>query len=141
MLETQRLAEERQHGKALANVALSRRAGVAAAALGRFICPPPVNESPEADQLLRRAAGGCAGGFVADALLEVYERHESRPASCSAAPPALKHHLRTDRSLSLSEDLPLITVAVDTRPRIEAVSQVISSSARPGWSPWSGPGC
>jgi PII-like signaling protein len=33
----------------------------------------------------------------------------------------LKHHLRTDRSLSLSEDLPLVTVAVDTRPRIEAV--------------------
>ena len=37
MLETQRLAEERQHGKALANVALSLAAGVAAAALGRFI--------------------------------------------------------------------------------------------------------
>jgi CrcB protein len=37
MLETQRLAEERQHGKALANVVLSLVAGVAAAALGRFI--------------------------------------------------------------------------------------------------------
>ena len=37
MLETQRLAEERQHGKALANVVLSLVAGVAAAALGRSI--------------------------------------------------------------------------------------------------------
>ena len=33
----------------------------------------------------------------------------------------LKHHLRSDRLLSLSEDLPLVSVAVDTRPRIEAV--------------------
>jgi PII-like signaling protein len=32
----------------------------------------------------------------------------------------LRQHLRTDRSLSLSEDLPMLTVAVDTRPRIEA---------------------
>ena len=27
----------------------------------------------------------------------------------------LKHHLRTDRLLTLSEDLPLVSVAVDTR--------------------------
>jgi PII-like signaling protein len=32
-----------------------------------------------------------------------------------------RHQLRTDRSLTLSEDLPLVSVAVDTRPRIEAV--------------------
>ena len=37
MLETQRLTEERQHGKALVNVILSLAAGVAAAALGRLI--------------------------------------------------------------------------------------------------------
>ena len=37
MLETQRLAEERQHGKALVNVVLSLAAGVTAAALGRLI--------------------------------------------------------------------------------------------------------
>ena len=37
MLETQRLTEERQHGKALTNVVLSLVAGVAAAALGRLI--------------------------------------------------------------------------------------------------------
>jgi CrcB protein len=37
MLETQRLTEERQHGKAAVNVAASLAAGVAAAAVGRLI--------------------------------------------------------------------------------------------------------
>jgi fluoride exporter len=37
MLETQRLAEERQHRKALVNVVVSLVLGVAAAALGRLI--------------------------------------------------------------------------------------------------------
>jgi fluoride exporter len=37
MLETQRLAEERQRRKVIANVAVSLVAGVAAAALGRLI--------------------------------------------------------------------------------------------------------
>ena len=37
MLETQRLTEERQHGKAAVNVVLSLVAGVAAAAAGRLI--------------------------------------------------------------------------------------------------------
>jgi fluoride exporter len=37
MLETQRLAEERQHAKAMVNVIASLAAGVAAAALGRLI--------------------------------------------------------------------------------------------------------
>ena len=33
----------------------------------------------------------------------------------------LKHHLRTDRSLSLAENLPMTAIAVDTGPNIEAV--------------------
>ena len=37
MLETQRLTEERQHGKAAVNVASAWRPGVAAAAAGRLI--------------------------------------------------------------------------------------------------------
>jgi len=37
MLETQRLTEERQHGKAAVNVAASLVAGVAAAALGQLL--------------------------------------------------------------------------------------------------------
>jgi PII-like signaling protein len=65
----------------------------------------------------------CGAGFVADALLELYGRHEIATSILLRGTEGfgLKHHLRTDRSLSLSEDLPLITVAVDTRPRIEAV--------------------
>jgi PII-like signaling protein len=65
----------------------------------------------------------CAGGFAADALLELYGRHEIAASILLRGTEGfgLKHHLRTDRSLSLSEDLPLITVAVDTRPRIEAI--------------------
>ncbi len=37
MLETQRLAEERQHRKVIVNVAVSLALGIAAAALGRLI--------------------------------------------------------------------------------------------------------
>jgi PII-like signaling protein len=63
------------------------------------------------------------GAFVADALLELYGRHEIVASILLRGTEGfgLKHHLRTDRSLSLSEDLPLVAVAVDTRPRIEAV--------------------
>ena len=61
--------------------------------------------------------------FVADALIELYGRQEIAASVLLRGTEGfgLKHHLRTDRSLSLSEDLPLIAVAVDTRPRIEAV--------------------
>ena len=63
------------------------------------------------------------GAFVADALLELYGRHQIATSILLRGTEGfgLKHHLRTDRSLTLSEDLPLIAVAVDTRPRIEAV--------------------
>ena len=63
------------------------------------------------------------GAFVADALLSLYGRHEIAASILLRGTEGfgLKHHLRTDRSLSLSEDLPLVAVAVDTRPRIEAV--------------------
>ncbi len=62
-------------------------------------------------------------GFVADALLTLYGRHEIAASILLRGTEGfgLKHHLRTDRSLTLSEDLPLTTIAVDTRPRIEAV--------------------
>jgi len=62
-------------------------------------------------------------GFVADALLELYGRHEIAASILLRGTEGfgLRHHLRTDRSLTLSEDLPLIAIAVDTRPRIETV--------------------
>ncbi|HYZ56361.1 MAG TPA: DUF190 domain-containing protein [Streptosporangiaceae bacterium] len=61
--------------------------------------------------------------FAADALIDLYGRHEIAASILLRGTEGfgLKHHLRTDRSLTLSEDLPLITIAVDSRPRIEAV--------------------
>lgn len=59
--------------------------------------------------------------FVADALLDIYGRSEVATSVMlrGIAGFGLKHHLRTDLSLTLSEDLPLTAIAVDTRPKIE----------------------
>ena len=61
-------------------------------------------------------------GFLADALIDIYARHELQTSLVMRGIEGfgLKHHLRTDRLLTLSEDLPLVSVAVDTRARIEA---------------------
>ena len=94
------------------------------------------------------------GTFTADALLELYGRHEIAASILlrGAEGFGLKHHLRTDRSLTLSEDLPLIAVAVDTRSRIETVlpqtvqlnrtglvtlerARLLTDVTGPGWSP------
>ncbi len=72
----------------------------------------------------RHRAGAKDGGrFAADALLELYGRHEIAASILLRGTEGfgLKHRLRTDVSLTLSEDLPLIAIAVDRRPRIEAV--------------------
>ncbi len=62
------------------------------------------------------------GGFLADAFTEIYARHELKTSLVLRGVEGfgVKHHLRTDRLLSLSEDLPIVSVAVDLRPRIEA---------------------
>jgi PII-like signaling protein len=62
------------------------------------------------------------GRFLADALLDVYGR-ESFQASLllrGIEGFGAKHRLQSQRLLSLSEDLPLVSVAVDRRERIEA---------------------
>jgi PII-like signaling protein len=62
------------------------------------------------------------GAFVADAFCEIYARHELRASLVMRGVEGFgaKHVRRTDRLLSLSEDLPIVAVAVDSRPRIEA---------------------
>jgi PII-like signaling protein len=62
--------------------------------------------------------------FTADALLGLYGRHEIATSILLRGTEGfgLKHRARTDRSLTLSEDLPLVAVAVDTRARIEAIA-------------------
>ena len=62
------------------------------------------------------------GGFLADALADVYARHRLRTSLVLRGMEGFgaKQQLRTDRLLTLSEDLPLVSVAVDDRARIEA---------------------
>jgi PII-like signaling protein len=72
--------------------------------------------------------------FVADALLDLYGRKEVEVSVMlrGAEGFGLKHRLRTDRILTLSEDLPLVSVAVDTRPRIENLLDEVISIKRHG---------
>jgi PII-like signaling protein len=60
--------------------------------------------------------------FLADALIECYARHRLQTSLVMRGIEGfgVKHHLRTDRLLTLSEDLPLVSIAVDRRDRIEA---------------------
>jgi len=62
------------------------------------------------------------GGFLADAFIGIYARHELQTSLVMRGVEGfgVKQQLRTDRLLTLSEDLPLVAVAVDTRVRIEA---------------------
>ena len=74
------------------------------------------------------------GRFLADAQLDLFGRHGLATSILlrGAEGFGLKHHLRSDRLLTLSEDLPLVSVAVDTRPRIEAVLDELRSVQRTG---------
>jgi PII-like signaling protein len=72
--------------------------------------------------------------FVADALLDLYGRKEINVSVMlrGAEGFGLKHHLRSDRLLTLSEDLPLVSVAVDTRDRIENLLDEVTHLKRHG---------
>jgi PII-like signaling protein len=61
--------------------------------------------------------------FVGDTLLDLYARRGLGTSILlrGAEGTGLRHHLRTDSSLSQSEDLPVTVTAVDTRENIEAV--------------------
>ena len=61
------------------------------------------------------------GRFLADSLADVFARHELQTSLVMRGITGFgaKQRLRTDRLLTLSEDLPLVSVAVDIRPRIE----------------------
>ncbi len=63
------------------------------------------------------------GHLLSDALVDLFEREGLHATVLLRAVEGfgLAHHLRTDRFLTLSEDLPLVAVAVDAPPRIEAL--------------------
>jgi PII-like signaling protein len=74
------------------------------------------------------------GELVADALLDLYGRAGIATSVLlrGAEGFGLRHHLRTDRLLSLSEDLPVVSVAVDARERIESVLGDVAALQRRG---------
>jgi PII-like signaling protein len=59
--------------------------------------------------------------FLADALFDVYERHQMRTSVLIRGVQGFGQHsqLQSDRSLTLSENLPAVSVAIDTRERVE----------------------
>jgi PII-like signaling protein len=66
-----------------------------------------------------------ASGLVGDGLMEECERLgiETSALFRGVAGFGLRHHLRTDRLLTLSEDLPLQLVAIDEAARVEALAE------------------
>ena len=62
-----------------------------------------------------------SGRLLSDRLLDLFERHRLQAAVLMRATEGFgfKHKLRTQRLLTLSEDLPLVAVGVDERARIE----------------------
>jgi PII-like signaling protein len=73
-------------------------------------------------------------GFAADALLDLYGRRGIATSILlrGAEGFGAGQRLRTDVSLSLSEDLPLTAVAVDTRSRIEGLLDSTADLLRSG---------
>jgi PII-like signaling protein len=74
------------------------------------------------------------GRLLADALLDVYARHRLRTSVLLRGIEGfgIKHRLHTDRLLTLSEDLPLLALALDTPARIEAVLDEVRALSRHG---------
>jgi PII-like signaling protein len=62
------------------------------------------------------------GAFMADALVDLFERRAFQTSIVMRGIEGfgIKHHLQTARLLTLSEDLPIVSIAVDTRRRIQA---------------------
>ncbi len=63
------------------------------------------------------------GRLYSDVLLDSFEEHEISRSILLRASGGFgqRHQLRTDETLSMSEDPSMMAVAVDTRPRIEAL--------------------
>jgi PII-like signaling protein len=73
-------------------------------------------------------------GFLSDALLAICERHRLQTSVLLRGAEGFGRHqvLQTDRLLSLSEDLPMVLVAVDSRHRVQAALPEIGAAADHG---------
>ena len=74
------------------------------------------------------------GRFLSDVLFDLYGRHEVGTSVLLRGIEGfgVKHHLRTDLSLTLSEDLPLVSIAVDAPDRIEGLLHEVEGLERHG---------
>lgn len=73
-------------------------------------------------------------GLLADHLLDLYGAHGIQASVLLRGAEGFGrlHHLHTDRLLSLSEDLPVVSVAVDTTPKIEEMLKLVMQIKRRG---------
>ncbi|HEY5188716.1 MAG TPA: DUF190 domain-containing protein [Solirubrobacteraceae bacterium] len=74
------------------------------------------------------------GRLLGDALLDIYAAHRLQASVLLRGTVGFgrAHQLHTDRLLSLSEDLPVVSVAVDRRDRIDAALQDVLAVKRRG---------
>jgi PII-like signaling protein len=65
-----------------------------------------------------------AGRLVADALMDLYERSGMHASALIRGVEGfgIKHRLQTERLLTLSEDLPMVAIAVGSSERVEAMA-------------------
>ncbi|WCB95078.1 hypothetical protein DSM104299_03820 [Baekduia alba] len=72
------------------------------------------------------------GGYVADGLVGIFARHRLATSLVLRGVEGFgaKHQLRTDRLLSLSEDLPMVAVAVDAPERVAAALEDVRALPR-----------
>jgi PII-like signaling protein len=72
--------------------------------------------------------------LLADELLDLYGRHEIQSSILLRGIEGFgyKHQVHTDMLLSLSEDLPAVSIAVDTKERIEAMLPEVLRLKRKG---------
>ena len=74
------------------------------------------------------------GRLLADELLDIHARHAIRASILLRGTQGFgsKHRRRTDRLLTLSEDLPLVSVVIDAPARIEALLADVSATGTGG---------
>jgi PII-like signaling protein len=73
-------------------------------------------------------------GLLADELMAIYGGHRLQASILLRGAEGFGrlHHLHTDRLLSLSEDLPVVSIAIDERRRIEALLEPVMQIKRRG---------
>jgi PII-like signaling protein len=75
-----------------------------------------------------------ADGLLADELMNIYGAHRLAASIVLRGTVGFGrlHHLHTDRQLSASEDLPVVSIAIDQRTRIESVLELLLQVKRRG---------